>query len=162
MNIFFYKCSNSGRNESTPQTQSNVSWISSKAGLEISFMKTRLEMWVWESVPRPWVVEKLIPLPALHTGGGVRGCTDIDHIGSTFGEPLTSTYVWHLQVFSIDIDIFWSQSLIFCTFPRENAWKMSLFVGVCVCACVYIYIYQHIILHFFNIWFWFFGAFSPW
>jgi len=45
---FFYKCSNSGRNESTPQTQSNVSWISSKAELEISFMKTRLEMWVWE------------------------------------------------------------------------------------------------------------------
>ena len=25
---FFYKCSNSGRNESTPQTQNNVSWIS--------------------------------------------------------------------------------------------------------------------------------------
>ena len=39
----FYKCSNSGRNESTLQTQSNVSWISSKAKLEISFMKTRLE-----------------------------------------------------------------------------------------------------------------------
>jgi len=47
--IFFYKCSHSGRNESTPQTQSNVSWISSKAELEISFKKTRLEMWVWES-----------------------------------------------------------------------------------------------------------------
>jgi len=41
---FFYKCSNSGRNESTPQTQNNVSWISSKAEPEISFRKTRLEM----------------------------------------------------------------------------------------------------------------------
>jgi len=41
---FFYKYSNSGRNESTPQTQNNVSWISSKAELEISFIKTRLEM----------------------------------------------------------------------------------------------------------------------
>jgi len=35
--------------KSTPQTQRNVSWISSKAELEISFMITRLEMWVWES-----------------------------------------------------------------------------------------------------------------
>jgi len=50
--MFFYKCSNSGRNESTPQTQNNVSWISSKAELEISFIKTRLEMWVWESGPK--------------------------------------------------------------------------------------------------------------
>jgi len=49
MKTFFYKCSNSGRNESTPQTQNNVKWISSKAELEISFMKTRLKMWVWES-----------------------------------------------------------------------------------------------------------------
>jgi len=47
-----YKCSNSGRNESSSQTQNNVSWISSKAELEISFMTTRLEMWVWESGPR--------------------------------------------------------------------------------------------------------------
>jgi len=47
--MFFYKCSNSGRNESTPQIQSNVSWISYKAELDISFKKTRLEMWVWES-----------------------------------------------------------------------------------------------------------------
>jgi len=46
---FFYKCSNSGRNETTPQTQNKVSWISSKAELEISFIKTRLEMRVWES-----------------------------------------------------------------------------------------------------------------
>jgi len=45
----FYKFSNLGRNESTPQAQSNVSWISSQADLEISFMKTRLEMLVWES-----------------------------------------------------------------------------------------------------------------
>ena len=49
---FFYKCSNSGRNESTPQTQNNVSWISSKAELEISFLNSRLEMWVWESGPK--------------------------------------------------------------------------------------------------------------
>jgi len=33
---------------------------------------------------------------------------------------------------------------------------------VCVCVCVHIYIYHHMILHFFNIWFWFFGGFSPW
>jgi len=33
---FFYKCSNSGRHESTPQTQNNVSWISSKADLKIT------------------------------------------------------------------------------------------------------------------------------
>jgi len=46
---FYVQCSNLGRNESAPQTQSNVSWISSKAELEISFMKTRLEMRVWES-----------------------------------------------------------------------------------------------------------------
>jgi len=47
---FFYKCSNSGRKESTPQTQSNVSWISSKAELEISFMKLFLyQDWgVWQ------------------------------------------------------------------------------------------------------------------
>ena len=37
---FFYKCSNSGRNESTPQTQNYVSWISSKAELEISFLNS--------------------------------------------------------------------------------------------------------------------------
>ena len=43
------KCSNSGRNESIPQTQSNLSWISGKAEIEISSMKTCLEMWVWES-----------------------------------------------------------------------------------------------------------------
>jgi len=42
---FFYRCSDSGRNESTPQTQSNVSWILSKAELEISFMKTHFEKW---------------------------------------------------------------------------------------------------------------------
>ena len=29
-----------------------VSWISSKAEHEISFIKTRLEMWVWESGPK--------------------------------------------------------------------------------------------------------------
>jgi len=41
---FFYKCSNSGSNVSTPLSHNNVSWISSKAALEISFIKTRLEM----------------------------------------------------------------------------------------------------------------------
>jgi len=46
--MFSYKYSNSGRNDSTPQTQSNVGWISSKVDLEISFMKTRSEMWVLE------------------------------------------------------------------------------------------------------------------
>ena len=42
--IFFYKCSHSGRNESTPQTQNHVSWISSKAEVEISFLNLLLEM----------------------------------------------------------------------------------------------------------------------
>jgi len=32
--------------------QSNVSWISNKAELEILSMKTRLEKWVWESGPK--------------------------------------------------------------------------------------------------------------
>jgi len=50
--MFFYKCSNSGRNESTPQKQNNVSWITSKAELEISFLNSLLEMWVWESGPK--------------------------------------------------------------------------------------------------------------
>jgi len=43
------KCSNSGINESTPQTQSNVTWISSKADLKISFLNSLLKFWVWES-----------------------------------------------------------------------------------------------------------------
>ena len=44
---FFYKCSNSGRNESTPQTQNNVTWISSKTELEISnsFRNVSLGKW---------------------------------------------------------------------------------------------------------------------
>ena len=41
---FFYQCSNSGRNESTPQTQTNVRWMSSKAELEISFLNSLVEM----------------------------------------------------------------------------------------------------------------------
>jgi len=44
-----FKCSISGINESTPQTQSNVIWISIKAELEISFLNSLLEKWVWES-----------------------------------------------------------------------------------------------------------------
>jgi len=39
--MFFYKCSNSGINNSTSQTPNNVSWISSKAKLEISLLKSR-------------------------------------------------------------------------------------------------------------------------
>jgi len=54
---------------------------------------------------------------------------DID-ISSTFAD------------LSIDIDIFWSQSLIFCTSSRRNAWKMSFFVGVCVCVYIYISSYD--------------------
>jgi len=49
---FFIKCSNSGINESTPQTQSNVIWISSKAHLKISFLNSLFEKWVWESSPK--------------------------------------------------------------------------------------------------------------
>jgi len=49
---FSIQCSNSGINESTPQTQSNVIWISSKAELEISFLNSLLEKWVWESDPK--------------------------------------------------------------------------------------------------------------
>ena len=37
----FHKCHNSGINESTPQTQSNVSWKSSNPELEISLLKSR-------------------------------------------------------------------------------------------------------------------------
>ena len=49
MKTFFYKCSYSGRNESTPQTQNNVSQISSKA--ELSFRNVSLGKWV-ESGPK--------------------------------------------------------------------------------------------------------------
>jgi len=49
---FSIKCSNSGINETTPQTQSNVIWISSKAELEISFLNSLLVMWVWKSHPK--------------------------------------------------------------------------------------------------------------
>jgi len=70
--------------------------------------------------------------------------------GRHMEEPSTSTYARHLQVFSIDIDMFWSRSLIFCTFSREKPWKMSLFVGACVFVCIYIYIYVYIYI---NIWF---------
>ena len=38
------KCSSLGIKESTPQTQSNVSWISSKAELEISFLKSDIQI----------------------------------------------------------------------------------------------------------------------
>ena len=48
----FYRYSNSRRSDSTPHIQSNVRWIKSKAELEISFMKTRVEKWVWESGPK--------------------------------------------------------------------------------------------------------------
>jgi len=43
------QCSNSRINESNPQTQTNVIWISSKAELEISFLNSLLEKWVWET-----------------------------------------------------------------------------------------------------------------
>jgi len=55
---FLIKCSNSGINESTPQTQSNVSWISSKATwnfvLENSSMKKASRKWSknWSSYRR--------------------------------------------------------------------------------------------------------------
>jgi len=48
----FFKCSNSGINESTPQTQSNCSWISSKAALQISFMKSRWWKKLHENGPK--------------------------------------------------------------------------------------------------------------
>jgi len=84
----------------------------------------------------------------------MQGCIQMSTIsGRHLEEPSTSTYVRHLQVFSIDIDIFLSQSLIFCTFSRENAWKMSLFVCVCVCVCIYIYMYI-------NIWFCIFSTYD--
>jgi len=116
-----------------------------------------LRLW---SQPHPLAILSSSPRPPPLQGPRLRVYTDVDHIGSTFGG-------------TIDIDIcltfaglfnrhwhFWSQSLIFYTFSRENAWKMSLFVCVCVCVCVYIY--RHMIPHFSKIWFWFFGAFFPW
>jgi len=39
-------------NKSTPQTQSNVIWISFQAKLEISFLNSLLEKLVWESGPK--------------------------------------------------------------------------------------------------------------
>ena len=39
-------------NESSQQTHSNVTWISSKDELEISFLKTRLCKKFWESGPK--------------------------------------------------------------------------------------------------------------
>jgi len=49
---FSIKGSNSGTNESTPQTQRNVSWISSKAELEISFLNSDLEITFCQSGPK--------------------------------------------------------------------------------------------------------------
>jgi len=40
---FFFQCSNSGINESTPQTQSYVIWMSSKAELGIPSLNSLLE-----------------------------------------------------------------------------------------------------------------------
>jgi len=52
-----------------------------------------------------------------HVRGQRSGCKQMSTIsGRHLEEPSTSTYVRHLQVFSTDIDIFWSQSLIFATF----------------------------------------------
>jgi len=72
LKTFFYTCSNSGRNASTPQIQSDVSWISSQAELEMSFIKTRLEMWVQESGrkidPATGVTQKIIKIPAKRLG----------------------------------------------------------------------------------------------
>jgi len=80
--------------------------------------------------------------------------------GRHLKKPLSSTYFRHLQVLPINMDIFWRQILFFCTFPRENAEKMSFFVGGCVLCVIYIYIltydsafFQHKILVF--------RAFSP-
>ena len=66
MKTFFYKRSNSGRNESTLQTQNNVSWISSKADLKISFLNSRLE------VPIPAVASASV-LHSAAVGGSVDG-----------------------------------------------------------------------------------------
>ena len=66
MKTFFYKRSNSGRNESTLQTQNNVSWISSKADLKISFLNSRLE------VPIPAVASASV-LHSAAVGGSVVG-----------------------------------------------------------------------------------------
>jgi len=56
---FSIKCSNLGINESTPQTQSNVIWISSKTELEISFLNSLLEKWVWEHGSKPLTQNKI-------------------------------------------------------------------------------------------------------
>jgi len=65
---FFIKCSDSGINESTPQTQSNVIWISSKAHLKISFLNSRSEEWVWESSP------KIDPATGVRDQAGIISC----------------------------------------------------------------------------------------
>ena len=86
----------------------------------------------------------------------LRGCTDVDHIGSTFGGTINidicSTFAslfnrhWH---FLESVPNFWHVSSWKCL-------KLSLFVCVCVFACICIYIYikiwfcifQHMILVF--------------
>jgi len=86
----------------------------------------------------------------------LQGCIQmLTILGRHLEDPSTSTYVRHLQIFSIDIDIFWSQSLFFCTFSRENARKtwMSLSFCVCVCVCKYMYVYI-------NIWFCIFSTYD--
>jgi len=95
----------------------------------------------------------------------IRVYTDVDHIGSIFEG-------------TIDIDIcstfaglfnrhwnFWESVPIFLHFSSWKCLKNEPFcVCVCVCVCVRVcvYIYQHMILHFSNVWFWVFCAFSPW
>ena len=59
--------------------QSTVSWISSKAELEISSMKTRLEMRIWESGPKidpatgvtRWILPEEILSPNLHSASSI-------------------------------------------------------------------------------------------
>ena len=68
--------------------------------------------------------------------------TDVDHFWSTFGGTIDIDICSTFAGLPIDIDIFWSPSLIFRTFSRENAWKMSLCVNIWFC------IFQHMILGF--------------
>jgi len=51
-----------------PLHKHKVSWISSKADLKISFLNSRLEMWVWKSGPKidPATGVITVPLPAKH------------------------------------------------------------------------------------------------
>jgi len=62
----YWRKASSWENESTPQTQNNVSWISSKLVFKIWFLNSRLEMWVWTSGSKIDPVTGVIRISSQH------------------------------------------------------------------------------------------------